>query len=488
MKRSGWVVIGLFAAFGFASSGSAQTVDKEVLEQDLEYVVEIVSEVHPAFVEVGRREALADRADALLRALPDEVPRWRIGVTVAELLREADDGHTQTDAAFGSSRFLPLQFAWLSDGLIVAPVTGTDDVADIPVASEVLSVGGLDTVALETRLSRLISENRYWVREIGSRNLSAESVLRWLGAVKNNAVTLTVRTPSGEVRTVEAPLSERRAGALWELSERLLTARGLNREWTENNGVFAWEVNGALDYGVFWLRTCDDTSEYRRGVAEFFEKVAERNIKHVVISVQQNDGGVSSVIDALLAHLPVDVYISYTSDIRLSRTVLRDSNVDESALSATPEQLERLLIRKEPSLVHRTGNLYGFASKRVANKRGEPVFGGDVYVLADAFSFSSGMWVATVLSDNHLATSAGEPTGGTPTNYGAPLEFRTPNLHLLFYVSHRYWKRPDLSRDPADALMPDIPLLVTVKDVQTGHSPVLRWLESLNRPQSATRQ
>ena len=65
------------AAFGFASSGSAQTVDKEVLEQDLEYVVEIVSEVHPAFVEVGRREALADRVDqtALIEHLKSQILR-----------------------------------------------------------------------------------------------------------------------------------------------------------------------------------------------------------------------------------------------------------------------------------------------------------------------------------------------------------------------------------------------------------------------------
>ena len=61
-------------------SVSAQTVAKALLERDLVYVVETVSEVHPAFVEKGRREALGARAASLLRTLPDEVPRWRLGV------------------------------------------------------------------------------------------------------------------------------------------------------------------------------------------------------------------------------------------------------------------------------------------------------------------------------------------------------------------------------------------------------------------------
>ena len=204
MKKSGWAALGLAAVWGLVVPVSAQTVTKELLEQDLAYVVETVSEVHPALVEAGRREALADRAAALLRPLPDEVPRWRLGVTVAELLRPLDDGHTQTDLTFGSVRYLPLQFAWLSDGLIVAPVTGAD--IAIPVASEVLRIGELSVAALEDKLAALIPENRYAARE-GVRNLPAEGVLRWLDVVDNDAVRLEVRTPSGKTRVVRVNLS-----------------------------------------------------------------------------------------------------------------------------------------------------------------------------------------------------------------------------------------------------------------------------------------
>lgn len=150
MKRTGWLVWGLLAVFGFAGSASAQNVSRALLEQDLAYVVKTVSEVHPALVKADVKRALTDRAASLIRTLPEVVPRWRVGVTVAELLRVVNDAHTSTDMTFGSLRYLPLQFAWLSDGLVVAPVTGSE--VDIPVASEVLKVGDLDTAALEHKL------------------------------------------------------------------------------------------------------------------------------------------------------------------------------------------------------------------------------------------------------------------------------------------------------------------------------------------------
>ena len=211
MKRTGWLIWGLLVVFSFAQFASAQSVSKALFKQDLAYIVETVSEVHPALVEAEMQQALTARAVSLIQVLPDEIPRWRVGVTVAELLRVFDDAHTTTDMTFGSSRYLPLQFAWLSDGLVVAPVTGSK--VAVPVASEVLKIGNLDAGALEHRLSRLVSENRYWVREMGASTLPTESVLRWLGVVKDDAVTLMLRIPSGEVKTVKVGLASYELGA-----------------------------------------------------------------------------------------------------------------------------------------------------------------------------------------------------------------------------------------------------------------------------------
>lgn len=464
------------AVLGWTVAVSAQTVSKALLAEDLEYVVETVSEVHPAFVEAGRREALADRADALLQALPDEVPRWRVGVTVAELLREVDDGHTSTDLAFGSSRYLTLDFEWLSDGLVVAPVTGAR--MDIPVASRVLRIGEVDTATLAERLSRLVSENRYWVREIGSGGLVAESVLRWLGVVEDDAVTLTIRTPSGEVRIVEVGLTGYGIGTSQELREQVLAARGLAPEWDVNGSLFAYRVDAESNYGVFWLESCDNTDEYRFLMKRFFQTVRAERVGNVVISVQQNGGGDAGVIYAILENLSIS-----TREIRGFSSRVRYSN----QVRAYTELNDALLSQGIQDAPHRDG-LYFFDSEDIPIEQVASPFGGALYVLTDAGSYSSAIDVAAALSDNGLARIAGEPSGGKPSSHGEILIFETPDLSISFSVSSTYWKRPDSGRDPADTLEPDIHLPVTVKDVQTGHSPVLEWLESLNRSQSATRQ
>ena len=461
----------LFTAL-FVASTSAQIVSKKALEQDLAYTVKTVAEVHPALVNGELKQVLEAKAASLTQALPAEVPRWRVGVTVAELLRVVNDAHTSTDPTFGSSRYLPLSFAWLSDGLIVAPVTGSK--VKIPVASEVLKIGDLNTEALERRLSRLVSESRYSVRESGAGSLPAESVLRWLHVVQNDAVMLMIRTPSGLVETVKVGLTDYELVTSRELDERLREARELSGGWRVMNDILAWRVDKSENYGLFWLRHFVVTPEYRAEVQRVFEEVSVTGVGNVVFSVQQNGGGDSSLMYSLMAHLPNRRFRSFSGHTRFSPAALQ-------ALGLTQAQFDEAARKHQVSGLKVDEDVYKTTSENEVVLEKAPIFTGKVYILIDSASFSSAVDTATVLSDNHVATLVGEATGGMPTSYGDYLEFTTPNLNLPLRVSYKHFVRPDPSRDPANTLTPDIPLPVTVKDVQTGHSPIKVWLEGLAR-------
>lgn len=302
---------------------------------------------------------------------------------------------------------------------------------------------------------------------MGAGNLPAESVLRWLGVVENDAVTLTFRTPSGEVKMVELGLTSYKMDASQDLQERLLEARGLGGGWRVMNDVVAWRVDKSGNYGFFWLQKCEHTPEYRNEVQRFFEEVADAEVENLVISVQQNGGGNSGVIDALVEHLPVNRYKSFAASIRFSQVVLGQQDVS--------------LAQVEQASTGHTGNVYDFPASEITVAERTETFDDKVYVLTDSFSASAAVDVAAILHDNNLATLVGEPTGGMATSFGDYLEFSTSNLDLPFRISHKRFVRPDPSRDPADTLMPDIPLPVTVKDVQTGHSPISAWLEHLGK-------
>ena len=184
-------------------------------------------------------------------------------------------------------------------------------------------------------------------------------------------------------------------------------------------------------------------------------------------------GGNSGISDAFFEHLPIEDACGFALTYRFSPIAMRQTGVTQTQLDEA--------VRKGQLITYPDSTIYREASAREVVPKKPPIFTGKVYVLTDTTSFSSAVYTATWLNDNDLATVVGEPTGGMPTSYGDYLEFTTPELDLPLRVSRKYFVRSDPSRDPADTLTPDIPLPVTVKDVQTGQSPITAWLEGLAR-------
>ncbi len=243
------------------------------------------------------------------------------------------------------------------------------------------------------------------------------------------------------------------------------------------NDLLAWRVDARWGYGFFWLRRCENTSLFRSELKQFFRALQKSDVKNAVFSVQQNGGGTTAGVDVILGHLPERPSTVYAG---------RRQRYLELAESLNGGSSSRQNLTQNSTL--KDGDLYVFKFPKTIPKRRVPLYSGNVVVLTDNATYSSGADLAVTFSDEHFAVTAGEPTGGIPSSYGDYIEAVTPNLNIPFRVSTTFWIRSDPSRDPADTLAPDIPLPITVKDVQTGHSPVLEWLELLNRPRSAAGQ
>lgn len=195
------------------------------------------------------------------------------------------------------------------------------------------------------------------------------------------------------------------------------------------------------------------------------------SVTNVVLSVQQNGGGDSRVMYPILAHLSQRRVKSYAADIRYSSSVLTHLNQTKEQFA---EAVQEGQVGKQV-----VGDLYKTPSVHETLTLRTPIFRGDLFVVTDNYSFSSAVNIATVLSDNAVATVVGESTGGRPSSFGDSLAFSTPEGRVPFRVSYKRFVRPDPSRDPAKALEPDISLPITVKDVQAGRSSITAWLGSL---------
>ena len=222
---------------------------------------------------------------------------------------------------------------------------------------------------------------------------------------------------------------------------------------------FGWKIDQPHGYGLFWLDECNDTKEYRQAVEQFFAAVRKEGIQRIAIDLRLNGGGNSMVINAFLKHLPY-------KDLRAGYRCTR--------FSAQFSQQRGLGVR---ILTYLGQTLFPGHWMPVWKAPADQLFQGQVYVLTSWNTFSSATDFVALLSDNHIAQIAGEPTGGAPTQYGDILNFRLPNTGWYFNVSTTRFIRPDPTR-PGESVYPDIPIPTKMRDIREGRDPVLEWLKA----------
>ena len=189
-----------------------------------------------------------------------------------------------------------------------------------------------------------------------------------------------------------------------------------------------YEIDEQQSTGIFTLNECTLNDEYRNTVNKFFTEVKNKNLKNIVIDLRNNNGGDSKVINefaAYIKNLPTTIkgFRSYT--------------------------------REKDKLVYNDG-IYKLTDENIKLRNTLPLYDGNIYILTSHATFSSGMWFATVFSDNNLAKIVGEVPGCSPTAFGNVTEiYTTPNAKLMFNTSFEKFYRPDETKD-GTRLIPDV--------------------------------
>jgi hypothetical protein len=250
--------------------------------EDLRFVLNTVTRVHPMMGELSQRQRFEQQAEALMvQAKPDTslIELYRLTST---LLSGLGDGHTWAMPPQSEAN-LPIRLNWVSDGLGVestaSPLVRAGDV--------IRSIGRLNLTQLLELLRTLVpAENDGHIRAFGGYLLPRASVLQALGLVNpSGTVSLELARADGSIAQVELPLSTQ-------------TPQSNSRP------PFGWKIES--NYGLFWLDTCDNTPEYQQALEGFFTAAKQANLRRIAIDVQRNSGGDSQVLNALLGYLPAD--------------------------------------------------------------------------------------------------------------------------------------------------------------------------------------
>ncbi len=393
----------------------------------------IVKKLQPHLLVSGSHEVAAFRrfAARTVAKAGNPLPPWRLLQLADELTNYFHDPHTVVFPYATGLTMIPLGFHWVQGGIAAYPLA--DSPPGVQTGDSVVSLGGLAPRTLEHRLTRFFSGNAYWLRYFAGQQLAYGYLLHWLGLVPaDGRVAVVLRQPDGTLLRLDLPLQAvtYQSGigadlASVQFMDRYRAPLGLSFPLASN---WSWEVTPR--YGIFWLTACVNSAAYNAAVNQFFDKVAREQAPVVLLDLQGNGGGYSSVVFAWLHHLP---------KTRSLDQVLGDT-------SPHPQQ--------------------------------PPIFRGQLFVLQSWSTFSAAVVIDDLLTSTGHAVRVGQPTGWSTGGWAAVTNYKTPLLKIPFQVATQNFPAT-YGRLPS-TLRPQIPLALTLQDVRTGTNPIDRWLRSLS--------
>lgn len=408
------------------------------MEEDLDYVVRILRNVHPATYEGFSKQQVAAINTAYQR-IQEPMPAAKFYFVANTIVCSLQDAHTHLLPMKGLvDRRIDVPIVWLFHGFYIRADRDLFKQGD-----KIVALGAKDIDGVIREMRPLIPAENEWWRKLGmAEKLQRHEYLNHLGVIDSNSVAVTVEREGTRV-TLAAPL---------KLPIQCLP-KPASRPWVGH------QVDADLSLGLFYLDKCIINDHYRKAVRSFFERVRDHSIRNIAVDLRRNGGGNSGVVDEFLRYLDVDRYRHYGGDVRYSK-----------------------------ELAEKTGHSRksGYRRGKPGTKRNRKVedkslrFDGKLFVLTSPATFSSGNWFAVIIKDNGLGTVIGEPTGNAPSSYGDVPTFQMPNTGFSFTVSHKRFIRPNTD-GLENALYPHIMVYTTIDDIINGTDPQLERLKEIIR-------
>jgi hypothetical protein len=344
--------------------------------------------------------------DAAIPALEDH----KVVVGMMQLLAMLDDAHTRIPywewEAFERTSY-PLQVQWFSDGLFVTSVQpGYEDLLGLKVAQ-------IGDIASEDELLALLArivphENAYGLRASSPHYLVRPVILHALGLTQDLESGRFVFQDAVETLTRYLP-----AMPVTNTRESWIPALAPSRQplyLQQSEDVYYWTTyleNSQTLY--FQYNVCGEMKDtpFWEFMRDRFAFMEAHAAQRLVIDLRRNDGGRIESIGPILVNL--QQYPQFSQQGRL-------------------------------------------------------------FVLIGGRTFSSAVYLASLIREQTEAIFVGEPTAQGPNFYASPQRFTLPNSGLEVQYPLVYWQS---SEDDAPAIEPDIWVRLSSRDYFAGRDPVL---------------
>ena len=208
------------------------------------------------------------------------------------------------------------------------------------------------------------------------------------------------------------------------------------------------------------LLTVPDFDDDKSKLKKCFQYISEHDIQHLIIDLRDNGGGNGNIGTDLVAYI-IDSTLTYYIDKKTAPLQYKEYMSDRQGILISNRYIQPDSLTKS----------YYFSIK----PKGKYHFDGEVYVITNGGTFSTGAFVASALKHLAGATFIGEETGGCEYGIGGgvigtlTLPYTGQKVRIPMYG----WRFNTMTTDTGRGVMPDVMARKEPGDLISGTDPVL---------------
>jgi len=481
MKKILWCIIITFfvasTALTYAQNKSVldQAFTPKQLQEDFQRMREQLEQNQPGLYEYTPKPEMDRYLDSLYATLNKPMTSLEFLRLIRPILMKIRNGHNDIYASKAlaaytrnTGKFLPLEVAWLKDGLYLKNVYLKE--VNIPKGSKLVSINGRDVQnILNTLLYRYTSTDGY-NETFPRRRISRVFPVAYYWYIGQPKVfEVTYQAPDqASTKTIKT------VGVSYKpLRDQLIKNLGIKPKAKQLQFKMLNNKTAFLRIGSFSKGEIKKGKQnYKRFLKDTFRKIAQKQAKNLILDVRSNGGGDDGYGNLLFSYLTNQPF-NYYKRIETRTKRIKNPKYYESTGEIRLANLffggkvkkmaeGRYYMKKNPGLGQ-------FQPK-------ENAFTGNLYILIDGGCFSATGEFASCAHYNKRGKFIGEEVGGNyyTNTSGAMLSLVLPHTKHRVTVTILQYLMDVKGYPKGRGVMPHYPIDYTIQEVMQGKDPVMQ--------------
>lgn len=465
---STFILLFLFQ-FGF----SQKEFKTEKLIADFDFTVEKLHSLHQGFYNYEEKDVVDEKIDMLKKEIDSPMTKLEFYEVMRKLLGIMNEGHGSVDLPTWtiiktglSKSFLPITVKFLDEDLIVNQNYG-DNIQNLSKGDKIVSINGKNINEITDRLLALIPTDGF----------NETSKYEWIGGVN---LSLLYRLVYGEndnfsLEVIEYGTEKRKKVQLPSIKYTKFKSKNAKYDLKEfEYELFTYrQINDSIGYlSVPDFYSNSDFSEFYKNS---FKKIKQQSIKHLILDIQDNVGGIEGNENLLFHYLTPNVIKKYREVTMLKEAYVINQNKKDYKFDKW-QLKDTIAFRGEFTCYSDYFSDLGYQKPK-----NEHIFNGKLYVLTSGVTFSGGAEFASLIKMTDRGIFIGEETGGTyEGNVSGYSEIvKLPHTKIKFDIPTVHFKMDVNPKEIGRGIIPDYKVPQTWKDYMSNSNAKLEFTLNL---------